>query len=100
MSHYTRRYSGLSRAEADNQAIEDMKDFLSDKQWQTVVAMLEEGADIEPVNFGLGIAGVSGYPFHALCRRYALERYRAWRAEGEDGVATDAEGFAEGEGLS
>lgn len=99
MSHYTRRYAGLTRAEADTRAIEDAREYLSDKQWQTVLAICESG-QVETLNFGLAIAGVSGYPFHAIARRYCLDAYREWRASGEDGVATDAEGFAEGEGIN
>lgn len=93
MSHYTQSYAGLSRKEADDRAIEDAKDYLSDRQWQTVLALCE-GGSIGALDFGLSIAGVRGYPFHAIARRYCLAAYREWMHSGDDAVLTDDEGFA------
>lgn len=95
----TRHYADESktREQIDVEAIKDIKDYCSEKQWdalQQAVGQVECGhLTIDNLNFMFGIAGVSGLPFHAFCRKYCLEQYRAWMADGSDGVPTDEQGF-------
>lgn len=91
MARY-KHYIESDRNEADALAIADIREYLSSKQWQVVREMAELG-NIDMVNLGLGIAGVSGYPFHAFCRKYCLEAYRTWMHGGDDAVRTDEDGF-------
>jgi hypothetical protein len=48
------------------------------------------------LNFGMAIAGVQGFPYHAMCRRYCLKSYREWMHSGNDPVMTDEHGFSIG----
>lgn len=93
MSHYKRFYAELTREQADEQAIEDIREYLSDKQWATLMMMVEEEYPIHQFNMGFAIAGVQGYPVHAFLRKYRLEAFRAWMHEGDDAVLTDEQGF-------
>lgn len=78
--------------EADEQAIADIRTYLSPNQWDAVMQLVgNPDTTINDINFCL--AGVSGYPFHAFCRHYALDKYRAWMAEGPVPIETDERGF-------
>jgi hypothetical protein len=93
MSHYTKSYADLSREQADAGAIADMREYLNDKQWEALLELAKAG-NVRHVNMALGLAGVSGRPFHAFCRAHMLEAYRAWMADGDDAVQTDEAGFS------
>jgi hypothetical protein len=93
MSQYTRSYTGLPRAKADEQAIADVKEYLTETQWNTMLVCFEEGWPLQAMDLMLGLAGVSGYPVHALFRRYALPAYREWMASEPDPMPTNEQGF-------
>ena len=92
MSHYTMDYGKLNREAADEQAIEDTKDYLGPRAWGVLQQMIG-GASISAIRTALSLAGVSGYPVHAILRRYRLADFRAWMHEGSDAVLTDDAGF-------
>lgn len=107
-------YKGLDRKRADEKAIQDIAGYLGDERvalfgdlvaYATCIEHEIEmlGQDGKPhkqtmqgLNMTFGFAGISGYPFHAFCRRYCLSAYRTWMASSSDGqpVETDEEGFA------
>lgn len=94
MSHYNTDYKGLPRGEADKKAIQDIRDYLSQEQWDCFMQGVgDPKMTIKGLNFAFGFVGVQGYPFHAFCRKYVLDKYRAWMASGDDPVQTDAQGF-------
>lgn len=98
---YERHYVGKSGPDLDRDAISDLRDYVSQDQWDTLqqaVGQLTAGSlTFKQFNFLFGIAGVTGRPFHAFCRRYCLEEYRAWMAEpsseAPEGIQTDEAGF-------
>jgi hypothetical protein len=92
MTHYNTSYKELSRSEADEKAIQDIIDWLGQEKFDKIVEHLKD-QPINTVNFALSFAGVSGYPFHSFCRKYMLDRYRAWMAEEPDPIATDENGY-------
>lgn len=95
MAFYEISYKSLSREQADLKAIHDTIDYLGDQNWNIIREVLNDPeATIGAINRALGFAGVTGYPFHAICRKYRLDDYRAWMAEGPDSVPTDEAGFA------
>jgi hypothetical protein len=113
MSHYEKKYTSSDRKADDEQAIQDIVEYLGMKRIplfgdlvQLAVCVEHEilckGRDgelhkqtIEGLNMTLGFAGISGRPFHAFCRRYCLNKYREWMASNDGGspVQTDEEGF-------
>lgn len=98
MTHYTTHYDNLSREQADIAAIHDIEEYLGspDKMQHLINAaeMCQTVRDIVTLNMSMAFAGISGRPFHALCRRHCLNAYRMWMADGEDSVPTDEQGFA------
>ena len=98
---YSVLYQQGTPEECDEQALQDMRGYLSEKQWDAVmriVGHIEAGkGTIDTLNLSLGFAGVSGYPFHAFCRKYLLQQYIEWRTTGECATPVDERGFAEGE---
>lgn len=94
MSHYTRDYTSLSREQADEQAIADMQDYLSDRQWNALIEMATSPEyTLQQIQFGFTITGVRGYPCSAFLRKYRLAEYREWMHGGDDPVMTDEAGF-------
>ena len=106
--HYNRYYDGPESREAkDERAIEDIKEYLNDpKKFDLLVEGAESiekkgrpvGADkitVQKLNFIFGMAGITGRPFHAFCRRYCLEPYKEWlrSSDGGDPVPCGEEGF-------
>jgi hypothetical protein len=97
--HYTTSYKGcFSRELADDMAIGDIKEYLTPQQWTALLELARQVNNGETgfpsINFGLSIAGVSGYPFHAFSRHFCLLAYREWMHTGDDAVMTDSAGFA------
>lgn len=95
--HYTMNYSEISdRHERDAAAIADLQDYLG-AAWNKLLPELElveadgTSAAFQRINVILGFCGASGYPIHALGRKYTPTAYRAWMADG--GPAIDEEGF-------
>ena len=100
MSHVDRHYNSPDRRANDAAAVADVKDYLSDKQWQAVCAYVDEiragRAKFQGLAFSLEVmAGVSGYPIHALGRTFCLEQYREWMHSPDGGraIQTDDDGF-------
>lgn len=96
MSH-TVSYKDLPRWQADDKAIEDARAYVGEKVWKAIREAADECLtirDLKGFNMSVAFAGVQGYPFHAICRRYCLEAYRAWMADGDDSTPTDAWGFS------
>ena len=78
--------------DGDKKAIEDIKDYLTPKQWAYLEEALKDTAySFQDCNVAIGFAGIRGYPGHALLRTYRLDQYRAWMREG--GSITDKHGF-------
>lgn len=99
MTHYTTSYAGMNRKEADEKAIADMRDYLGNDRFESIVAAIDVAKQSGPIpvhsiraQLEL-LAGITGYPLGAFCRRYFLEDYRAWMHSGDDAVMTDEEGF-------
>jgi len=94
---YTMNYGMIEDLAArDEAAINDTKNYLGEERFAFVVSELEKARNaewIEQMNFALSFAGVSGLPFHAMCRKYALTAYREWMHSGDDAVLTDERGF-------
>lgn len=100
-------YKKLDNAAADAKAIEDIKEYLGSINPEVFDMFVELATAIEArdpkykfgsLNMQFGIAGVSGYPFHAFCRKYCLQAYREWMGGGSDPIETDANGFNLAEG--
>lgn len=89
-------YSSVPEEEKDVKAIADILEYLGiDKAelFGDLVALAVciehevpcESADgikrvqtIQSLNITFGFAGISGFPFHAFCRRYCPTKYEAW----------------------
>ena len=84
------------RKERDEKAIQDIKDYLSPELWDIMMELIEGPHTIKDINMSLAFAGVSGYPFHAFCRKYSLEKYREWMQSpnGGEPVIVDEQGFS------
>ena len=101
--HYERSYKDLSREKADEKAIADIMEYLGIERahvFGDLVAyavVLEQIPDtkfkVQSLNMMMGMAGISGYPFHAFCRRYCLSKYREWMAAEPNPWSTDEQGF-------
>lgn len=104
MTHYNTDYSKITgRKEKDDRAIKDIEEYLGTEKFKSVIEMVEklkannisDSDKIRHLNFAFGMmAGITGYPFHAFCRRYMLKEYRAWMADPSEGLSiqTDEEG--------
>jgi hypothetical protein len=69
---------------ADDKAIEDLKDYLGPRRWAMIEGLSqEEGMTFEQINIALGFAGVQGTPVTAFGRKYMPESYRQWAEEEE-----------------
>lgn len=88
---YERHYSSADKATNDKVAIKDIKKYLNAEAWDTLMQMVgDPQTTIQHINIALAIAGISGYPFHAFCRKYMLEKYREWLG---DEYPTDEQGY-------
>jgi hypothetical protein len=95
---YTRHYGKIADLAArDEAAISDTKDYLGEERFELLSSALTAcGSDkmVQDMNIAFSFAGVSGLPFHAMCRKYCLEAYREWMHSGDDGTAlTDERGY-------
>lgn len=107
MTHYNTSYEVSTdpkiRQEQDEKAIADIMEYLGTAKAAlfgdlvAVAVCIAQVPDtkfkINSLNMMMGMAGISGRPFHAFCRRYCLKAYREWMSEGSDGVETDEMGF-------
>lgn len=98
MTSYNTDYRSLSKEDADIAALKDIESYLGEEKYQNLVKGVEldyaKGElSAERLNFLFGIAGISGYPFHAFARKYMLDSYRGWMHSGEDAVQTDEKGY-------
>lgn len=98
MTHYDTSYKHLPRKEADEKALEDIKEYLGEEIYNNFVKEIEAGiatGDVtaKTINMYFGFAGISGYPYHAFCRKYCLASYREWMHSGKDPVQTDENGY-------
>jgi hypothetical protein len=93
---YTANYGMIEDLAArDEAAISDTKDYLGEERFGFLVAELEKAKAAEwinQMNIAFSFAGISGLPFHAMCRKYALAAYREWMHSGDDAVMTDERG--------
>lgn len=103
--HTTVHYTEGTREEKDARAICDIQEYLDNEaKFQLLVDLAQEidgnECTVQQLNRAMGIAGISGRPFHAFCRKYCLEQYINWlRSDvGGEPVECDAQGFREGEG--
>lgn len=94
------RYNGPDRKANDAKAIKDTRTYLGPKSWEALLFELGKvnqagtAAAFQQISNVLGfIAGVQGYPVHAIGREYCLEAYRAWMHEGGEDFLTDEQGF-------
>lgn len=99
MTHYDVSYKGLDRVTADKKAIKDIFLYVGDTEKMQVIIDLAKACrtakEVQALNMSLAMfLGVSGYPFHALARKYCLAAYREWMHDGTDSVPTDEEGFS------
>ena len=93
--HYEKSYKNLEPKEADEQAIRDIVEYLSGREQlfgdlvQLAVCIEHEipceSSDgkarvqkFQSLNMTFGFAGITGFPFHAFCRRYCPNKYKAW----------------------
>lgn len=88
----------MPRWQADDRALDDLKEWLTDKNWQIFREEAEKVTDAQgwiTINNSFGFIGVQGYPVHAFGRRYCLIGYRDWMHSETDGgpIETDAQGF-------
>lgn len=97
MTHYEISYVDMPPVIADEHALKDIQEYLTPKQWDAALELAAEVAagrtEFGAVRMGFTIVGVSGYPFHAFCRKYCLEAYREWMHAGPNAVMTDSQGF-------
>lgn len=95
--HYSK---APNREAADEQAISDIIDYFGPERMNAVELLIDRATKamtaehIQSLNCAFGFAGITGYPFHAFMRRYALTAYRAWMHSEPDPVPTDEAGFA------
>jgi hypothetical protein len=110
--HYERSYKGTDRKAADEKALCDILDYLGTENLplygdlvglavcieHEIPCEANDGQlrkqSIQGLNMTFGFAGISGYPFHAFCRRYCPNKYREWMTTGDDAMELDTEGFA------
>jgi hypothetical protein len=105
MTHYNRYYndSDGTREQLDERALNDIREYLGDKEKYDYLVSFAEAIDgekrtVQHLNFAMAFAGISGRPFHAFCRKYCLEHYKNWlRSDvGGEPVEPDEHGFWEG----
>ena len=68
----------------DIEAIKDVLSWLGEDKFALTVGYLRAcitSADFRKVFFAISIAGISGYPVHALGRIYCDNAYRSWLAD-------------------
>lgn len=95
---YTINYAEMENHEADQQAVSDMAEYLGEERMALIVEYVQGATttgEVSTIINALAMAGVSGRPPHALCRKYCLNLYREYMAEEVNGgsVQTDEEGF-------
>jgi hypothetical protein len=80
MTHYERRYAG--EADADVSAIRDIHEYLSERQWNVIIAAAHNRDENCPkaLDFCLCFMGVQGFPNHAFIRVFRPEQYDEWYA--------------------
>lgn len=109
MTHYHTSYKGMDRKQADSKAIADIMEWWGngEKAFLLFGDMVQYATHVEQaiksdegrvltfqsLNMMFGMSGVSGYPFHAFCRRWCPNKYREWMTTGPDAVELDEEGF-------
>jgi hypothetical protein len=97
--HTNISYKDLGRDEADAKAIADIEEYCGAKFYEVLLAETKVVEDIgtgeafQQLNIAMAFAGIKGFPIHAWGRRKCLKAYRAWMADGEDGVETDEAGY-------
>lgn len=89
-----------TREQHDEQAINDIREYLGSKEkFDLFVDAAEKVNDgegtIQSLNLLFGFAGIRDRPFHAFCRKYALEKYKEWLRADIDGeqYECDEQGF-------
>ena len=61
--HYIKSYKGLTEEEARAKAVIDTKEYLSEKQWEAVLQMVDDkNCTFQFFEMGLSLAGVEGHP--------------------------------------
>lgn len=92
-------YKDLDPKDADEMALEDLKAHIGESDYSSLVEMVHmrrENMDhgiIDSINITLGFwHGVTGMPFYAFCRKYALKEYREWMHSDPNPVMTDENG--------
>ena len=93
---YEVSYKGMDPEAADEKAISDIMEYLGIEKaalFGDLVALAThieweipcESNDgqmrtqkIQGLNMAMGFAGISGFPFHAFCRRFCPTKYKKW----------------------
>lgn len=106
MTHYDISYKGMNRTEADAKAVQDIKDYCSEKQWNALleyahwVEVGHKDFSFKRLKFMMQMfVGIQGYPIFAFGRTYCLKAYRAYMADDSEGgpIETDEQGFSKEE---
>jgi hypothetical protein len=73
-------YKALPVAEADEKAIKDLREYISEKNWEIIIRALCNGelTRFQDINVAFGFAGVTGYPVHAFGRLYCPKMHQEW----------------------
>lgn len=85
MSHYDINYSDLpTKADKDAKALQDVKDYLSEKQWSYIQETFysHKGFEIsysvakqwlKAMSFACMMTGIQGYPVRAMKRKFLAQ---------------------------
>lgn len=75
----TVKYSEDSVEANDAKALKDIRDYLSKKQWDTIMSSVNDPTvSCRTLDMLLHFCGVQGYPIFAFMRLYRANEYQAW----------------------
>lgn len=78
---YTVNYATVPEAIKAREAIADCRTYMGEK-FDLIEQALEASTSHHQALFLIGLAGIRGYPVHALLETYRPDLYTAWLAEG------------------
>lgn len=95
---YIVRYDQGTEQEKDAAAIADIKSFVDESVFNSLVDMASQcktAIDCAHMNVYFSFIGIEGRPFPAFMRRYALESFKAWMHgnNGEKPCPVDEHGY-------
>jgi hypothetical protein len=82
MPSYTVNYAKLSEADKIAAAIADCRTYMAEK-FVLIEQTFEVAETHQQALFLIGLAGIRGYPVHALFQHYRPDLYAAWLGEDE-----------------